>query len=437
MIAYIFANYTYDINYNDNKKFTLTGKIVDISFSAKNESITVYSNKHNSKIIVYIENGKYNFKIGNIILVKGVFKSYKKPTSKGEFNSLKFHKSRNEIGYIYEESIEILDKNYNVILNGIIELKNRMEYSIDLIYDKHKRGLIKSILFGDKSELKPETKVLYQDNGISHLLAISGLHLSFIGLAICEAIRKFSKSYLISTVITLSIMGAYIVICGLGPSICRAYIMLVLFMLSKVFGRSVDIATSLSISAIISISLNVYVTLNQGFIFSYLSVLLLGVILPYFEINIFFKLIIFQLGILPIVVLYYFSYPTYSIIINLIVIPLFAVLLVAALLSIGLFDIYYIGSIVFSKIANMIINLYEIICKLFLRLPFNSLKIGKPNYVSILLYYLIYSICLIILYTKRNLDKNEKDEIYKEKNWFYFTSYFTIKCRNFIYKQFK
>ena len=256
-----------------------------------------------------------------------------------------------------------------------------MEYSIDLIYDKHKRGLIKSILFGDKSELKPETKVLYQDNGISHLLAISGLHLSFIGLAICEAIRKFSKSYLISTVITLSIMGAYIVICGLGPSICRAYIMLVLFMLSKVFGRSVDIATSLSISAIISISLNVYVTLNQGFIFSYLSVLLLGVILPYFEINIFFKLIIFQLGI---------------------------VLLVAALLSIGLFDIYYIGSIVFSKIANMIINLYEIICKLFLRLPFNSLKIGKPNYVSILLYYLIYSICLIILYTKRNLDKNEK-----------------------------
>ena len=66
-----------------------------------------------------------------------------------------------------------------------------------------KGSLLCAILLNEKADLSEETKELYQKNGYGHILAISGLHISFIGVGIFQALRKLGARYGVSSLISI------------------------------------------------------------------------------------------------------------------------------------------------------------------------------------------------------------------------------------------
>ena len=133
------------------------------------------------------------------------------------------------------EQVEIVlsekDKNWIVsqwdnIQNQLDRLKNYWNWKIVSQMGKTHGAMLSAILLGEKSGLDPEMKKLYQKNGLGHLLAISGLHMSLIGMSVYRLLRRMGNSFLFSGIAGGGILFFYLVMTGPQVSSLRALLMI-------------------------------------------------------------------------------------------------------------------------------------------------------------------------------------------------------------------
>ncbi|MFR4626703.1 MAG: ComEC/Rec2 family competence protein [Dorea formicigenerans] len=110
-------------------------------------------------------------------------------------------------------------------------------------------SILSTILLGEKSQMDPEIKKLYQVNGIGHILAISGLHLSVIGIGIYQLLRKLTGSYTIGGIGGIFFFFLYVLMIGVTVSVIRAGIMYLFRVGAEIAGRHYDSVTALSVAA--------------------------------------------------------------------------------------------------------------------------------------------------------------------------------------------
>ncbi len=150
---------------------------------------------------------------------------------------------------------------------------------IDAFTDTNQGGLLKGILFGDTNDINSETNKAFKASGISHLLAVSGMHTSLycgIIIALLSSLRVNEK---IRNCICLIFLFFFSIISGLAPSVLRAAIMMAVVLLAPIFKREADSINSLGISVVVLLLFNPYILLNAGFQLSVsatLGVLLCG-----------------------------------------------------------------------------------------------------------------------------------------------------------------
>ena len=92
-----------------------------------------------------------------------------------------------------------------------------------------------------RADWNRETKELYQKNGIAHLLAVSGLHVSFIGLMLYRLMRKAGAPFLAGALVGTLILFPYAVMTGFSVSAKRAVLMYLIRMGAEVSGRVYDL----------------------------------------------------------------------------------------------------------------------------------------------------------------------------------------------------
>ena len=119
---------------------------------------------------------------------------------------------------------------------------------------------------GEKNLLDAEVKQMYQKAGISHVLAISGLHISVIGMGLYKLLRKIKCSFLTSGVIAGTVIGGYGMMSGLGTSTIRAVLMFFVLLFGQWIGRSYDTLSALGLSAIVILLDNPYLLWYAGFL---------------------------------------------------------------------------------------------------------------------------------------------------------------------------
>lgn len=149
------------------------------------------------------------------------------------------------------------------VLRKIELLRNKIDNRIWTLqfHDIQSKKILSSIITGKKEHLDPGTRDLFSKTGISHLLAISGLHLSIVSLLFYQVFYflfclskqmaitgKARKAALICTIVPVFI---YAVFSGFSPSTQRAFIMAAVFLCSFVFEREKDLFSSLCIAGII------------------------------------------------------------------------------------------------------------------------------------------------------------------------------------------
>ena len=283
------------------------------------------------------------------------------------------------------------------------------------------------MVLGDKRGLDEEIKELYQENSISHLLSISGLHISLLGGAVFLFLRRLKVSFrfpLIASSIILIIYGAFT---GFSVSTSRAVIMMSVLFISFVIGKSYDLPSGLALAALILIVINHRAIYQSGFLLSFFAVIGIFYIMPellyIFKVDIYHKKGIIKglhlflasiissisilLATLPIVLNNFYEVSLTGIILNIIVIPLMSLVVITGLLG-GFVALVseLLGSFILG-ITHYILNLYTLLCRLGDRLTCLRLIIGKPDKWQIVLYYLILVIVFYLLALKRRENKLE------------------------------
>ncbi len=134
--------------------------------------------------------------------------------------------------------------------------------------------------WGKKSDMDPEMKELYQVNGIGHILAISGLHLSFAGLGAYRLFRRLTGSYKAGGLAGGMLLFLYVSMIGMTVSVLRAWVMFLFRVGADVTGRKYDMPTALSVAAVIAVGSNPLYLYDGGFLLSFGALLAICTVIP-------------------------------------------------------------------------------------------------------------------------------------------------------------
>lgn len=274
--------------------------------------------------------------------------------------------------------------------------------------------ILNTIILGNKAELNKDTKQIYRNAGMSHLLSISGLHVSLIGMMIFNMFKKLNVNIILNTILSLLFIFTYIVISGSSISAVRSAVMFSIFLLSVLLGRKYCIISALSLQIIISLTISPYLLFNQSFLLSYTAIIAIfvgnkltkrfinNISNDYFFIKNFLKglfiSIFVTIWLLPLQIFFFYQISLYSIFVNIIAIPLAGVLIPITLIAGILGCIYEPLGIFFVGTSDLILNIYDIICNFFLSLPFSVVIVGHIDMMIMIFMYVIIFISSLYFY---------------------------------------
>lgn len=361
--------------------------------------------------------------IGSRVTACGRIYRFDTAENYGQFNSAQYYYIRGYHARIMNGSILSCDNKY-----GLREYLYRLKERIKGIYKSYLNdtdsGIMSAIMLGDKTELEPEIKSLYQDSGISHILCLSGLHIATLGLALHKLLTQIIRSIFIKSglcgdyntggrrsilaagVISTAVMLMYCIMTGMNVSTIRAFIMYVLGLMATICNRTYDLLSAAALSSVAVVMINPLYIYDAGFRLSFSAVVSIGIIYPRLvllfkragENKIIQALLIsisIQMGGLPITAYHYYKIPLYGIVLNLVVVPLMSVVLVCGVVITVSGLIFGTGNgllngaaVISGKITHVILTLYEQLSGLAVA-GNGTFIIGKPGKIQIFGYYLM------------------------------------------------
>lgn len=370
-----------------------------------------------------------NVKIGNIIKVRGKLRQFEEAANKGNFDSRKYYLSLGFYGKIEAGTIEVINSDYSGIRQGLYELRMEIIERLEKLCSdnngifsiiNNKNGIIGAIILGDKTDLDSDIKELYSVSGIAHILAISGLHISFIGMAIYRLLRRRFR-FLFSAAVSIPVVLSFGIMSGFGISTIRAIIMFILKIIGEVLGRKYDAITAISLAGLVLLVQNPFVVCNSGFQMSFGAIIAIVLILPIVEeiLNTDNKIIkvlsanfTISLVMNPILAWNYYELPTFSFLLNIVVVPLMSVVIVSSIVGIFCSCIMFgFGKVVIFPGCG-ILELYTFLCNVINKSSVASIVVGQPKVTIIIVYY---AILLVVLFGLKNI-RTKYTRAEKERN---------------------
>lgn len=357
------------------------------------------------KIVAYMSTSEKPI-LGQDVVLSGVAALPEHATNPGGFDAADYYKAKKIFMFLKDTSYVETGVKKSELLNTLQGIKERVASVYDQTFEPKAASVLSAMVLGDKRGLDRDTRNMYQLNGIAHILAISGLHIAILGMTLFEWLRKRTGSYRISGCVAMIVVVFYGIMTGLSGSTSRAVIMMGLVMIGKAKGRSADLLTSAGIASIGMAVWNPYVIRDAGFQLSFAAVAGLAVIHPVY-VQTFGKKgklrqafgvsLSSSLATLPICVFYYYQFPLYGILLNLLVVPLVSCLLMSALVTAGCGIISIKAAELAGIPAHFILILYERLCGLSEKIPFSSINVGHISVRMVLVYYLGLGVVLFIL----------------------------------------
>lgn len=385
------------------------------------------------KLLVYAEdllaeNGA--LKDGQQVFLYGKGSLFEDAQNPGGFDAKQYYFSMGITGAIQGETIRITDFSCHRLNQALFQAKNKLLDSYVTYLGEDGAGVISSMLLGERALLSEETEDLYRHGGISHILAISGLHVSMIGMALYEFLRKTMLGRNGAIPVACAGVLLYGTFVEAGTSTKRAVIMFLLLLLASALGRTYDTLSAMSVSLIVILCGSPGALYTASFQLSYAAAYgasVLAVLLKEkrkerspkeaarlaarqaddmgfrFRRNLWERVksgAIFGLAIqivtFPFTVYHFFEYPTYGCLLNPIVVPLMTLLLLCGLLSgvCGLF-VPWLGYFFAGGVCG-ILWVYETLCKVVEELPLSLLLVGQPRVWQIGLYFAVTAVCLYV-----------------------------------------
>jgi competence protein ComEC len=337
-------------------------------------------------------------RLGQLIKVKGEVQPFSTARNPGEFDSKEYYQGLGIDGKFSGKELEILDSREDPLLDGIRQAR---EWGRTLLYkytSKEDAGVLTAAVLGDTSGLPEDIKSLYQKNGISHLLAISGMHMSFLGLAFYRILRKAGLGLGGAGLAGAVLVVLYGILTGSGPSVVRAVIMMSVAFLAAYLGRTYDLLSSTSLALLLIGLKSPMLLMNGGVQLSFGAVYAIGWAGPILENWLGKKKFLssaistgvaVQLVTMPITLYHFYQIPFYGVFLNLLLIPLMDWVVCSGIGVIFLGSFSPLLGIGAAGTGHYILAFYEWICKSMEGLPGYCLTFGRPESGRLAAYGLI------------------------------------------------
>lgn len=332
--------------------------------------------------------------MGSFILVEGKFRSFAHATNPGAFDAADYYRVSGQQGRLMRTSCLAESEDYSAFQETLYRFREYLSLLVNACYPPKEASVMGAMLLGEKAMLDEGIKSLYQQNGIIHILAISGLHLSILGMGFHKLLHRMRVPKLVNIILSVTLMYCYGTMTGMGISIVRAFVMFGLKLCADLCGRTYDLLTAMMTAAIlILVQQPLYLT-QSGFLFSFGAVCGIG-FLPrvsgrFPSENRFLRAVFtggwISLSTLPVYLCFYYEFPPYSVLLNLIVIPCMGALLLSGIAVMGAAVCF----LPFGRLAAVpgvwILTFYEKCATFVLKLPGQRWVTGRPENWQVVVY---------------------------------------------------
>ncbi len=405
-------------------------------------------------IQVYIDAGSTNndgLILGNIFVIYGKYTPYKVARNPGNYDEEKYYQNLGIDFRISDAKIISVHGKSCTFREQLFMLRTRLEKVIFKNMSDDKAGILSAMILGDKKAVDSQSKTLYQNSGIAHMLSVSGMHVSLLCMGLFYVLRKALRRLLrqltpmISALLSLTFSIVYCIFTGSSISTTRAVGMFGILLVANTLGESYDSITSAFAMILILMLNNPRCILAAGFQLSFSAVFCVALL--YKRLTQIQRLISKRLrlenigrynqllseerrrpsevlrrsfgqlasrltaslllsysiaiGTLPLIVFYYYEIPIYVMLVNVLLLPLMGFLLVIGLVgaTLGLCTLAPLSvfSRVLLQICQIVLSIYDLIAQASLRLPSSQLIIGQPSVAGIIAYYLLLTVLLYFL----------------------------------------
>ncbi len=365
------------------------------------------------KIYIQAKNNNLQIKYGDIIQVVGKFEQPESRRNYKGFDYKLYLKTRSIVGNLKSNNIK---KITNKIENPIeyieyksIELSKKIKENANKILSKDISSVFIGLVLGDTSEISEETIEDFRNSNMSHILAVSGMHMSYLILLSIQLFGKIlgkKQAYIVSIILIIF----YMFLTGFSASIIRSGVMGIILIISKIIYKNNDIFTNIAISSLIILIKNPYSILDLSFQFSFGGTI--GIILfqkfiskKFLEkilrskkiIEILSVTISAQIVILPISIFQFNTLNIYFVLSNLII-----GFIIGPVMACNF--IFLMCLIVNIKLANIISFPLQICIKFIIliskisKLPYSQIYLATPGILEIILYFLLINTSFFIYY---------------------------------------
>ena len=379
----------------------------------------------NASALCYLQEDEALPRAGSYVRVFGEVSPFLQATNPGEFDTAAYYRRKDCLFALRKTKITAQTKTYGRLEEFLSQLRYESEVLFRKLLGEKNGATASAMVLGRKKGMDSEVKALYQGAGISHLLAISGLHLSLIGAGLFGLLKKVRLPVALSAGISTWILIVYAQLTGMGISTRRALVMFLLFLAAGLLKRTPDLPTSLAVAALLLLVPKPQRILDAGFQLSFSAVLGIAVMIPVLQdgwedaapslrvtdgvagwniartaivrtCRLLRKNILAGLGItmtmLPFLLIHFYEWSPWSVLLNLAVIPLMGILLpcliglqlVARLTALA--HCLELPQHLLCAAIEAIFSCYEQLCRFTTALPGSILHTGYPTWQALAAY---------------------------------------------------
>lgn len=378
-----------------------------------------------------------SLRLGQHIVLEGVFSHFDAATNHGEFDVRAYSAGKGIGGRVRKAQVLAAEEDYSFLREKLFAFRRRLHDRLAKVFPEKEASVMQTLLLGEKEELDAEVKALYQRNGIAHILSISGLHITLLGMGCYRLIKRLGAPVRVAAAGGAMTLLLYGMMVGMSVSASRAIGMYLLQMLGIFVGRTYDMLTGVGLLAALLVLQQSERLGDVSFLMSFGAVLGICLLTPVFagdgrednagvetasgvvaglltvtdilgdsayERNKYWegwRKVVYErlwrmvsalksgfaasagviLFTLPIQLWFFYEIPVYSVLLNLLVLPFMSVVMAGGILSL------IPGLGIAGTVDCLILWWYEWICERFGELPGAVWCVGRPAKWQMIVYY--------------------------------------------------
>ena len=346
--------------------------------------------------------------MGSSVAVSGIFAPFSGAANPGEFDTAAYYRSLGVGGRLRKASVLRQSEECWKVREALYQAKLYLKERLYSVFPEREATVMCALLLGEKGDTDSGLKELYKRNGILHILSISSLHITIIGMSLYRLLRRAKLPIVPCAGAGAVVLVLYGMMTGFSVSACRAIGMYLIRMFGEICGRTYDMLTALGILAAGMTLANPYYLQNAGFLLSFSAVLGIGAVYPalvpkeypvrpkfYGEKPLLLLLrkllrklkyaalanLSITLATLPVQLWFYYEVPVWGTVLNLLVLPLMKPALITGFLSL----VPGLGGL--GALDRLVLWWYEAACRFFDKMPLGVWNPGRPEVWQIVVYY--------------------------------------------------